>query len=130
MIGITVVNIIQPGIVDGAPAKDMLGLSEDTSMVMEKVEGKTAGDVVGIFLRMIPTNVVKAASEGQMLGLIFFSLLFGYFMTKIKTDLGSTLKSFWAAVFEVMMLITDLRHEVCTHRRICTGRQSHDHFRL
>ena len=108
LIGITVVNIIQPGIVDGTPAKDMLGLSEDTSMVMEKVEGKSAGDVVGIFLRMIPTNIVKAASEGQMLGLIFFSLLFGYFMTKIKTDLGSTLKSFWAAVFDVMMLITDL----------------------
>ena len=108
LIGITVVNIIQPGIVDGAPAKDMLGLSEDTSTVMEKVEGKSAGDVVGIFLRMVPTNIVKAASEGQMLGLIFFSLLFGYFMTKIKTDLGATLKSFWAAVFEVMMLITDL----------------------
>jgi len=108
LIGITVVNVIQPGIVDGEPAKEMLGLSEDTSMVMEKVEGKSAGDVVGIFLRMVPTNIVKAAAEGQMLGLIFFSLLFGYFMTKIKTDLGSTLKSFWQAVFEVMMLITDL----------------------
>ena len=108
LIGITVVNVIQPGIVDGTPAKDMLGLSEDTSMVMEKVEGKSAGDVVGIFLRMVPTNIVKAAADGQMLGLIFFSLLFGYFMTRIKTDLGSTLKSFWAAVFEVMMLITDL----------------------
>lgn len=108
MIGITVVNIIKPGIVDGTPAKDMLGLSEDTSMVMEKVEGKSAGDVVGIFLRMVPTNIIKAAADGQMLGLIFFSLLFGYFMTRIKTDLGATLKSFWQAVFEVMMLITDL----------------------
>ncbi len=108
MIGITVVNIIQPGVVDGEPAKEMLGLSEDTSMVMEKVEGKTSGDVVGIFLRMVPTNIVEAAAEGQMLGLIFFSLLFGYFMTRIKSELGNTLKSFWQAVFEVMMLITDL----------------------
>lgn len=108
LIGILVVNIIQPGIVDGEPAKDMLGLSEDTSMVMEKVEGKSSGDVVGIFLRMIPTNIVQAAAEGQMLGIIFFSLLFGFFMTRIKTDLGNTLKSFWQAVFDVMMLITDL----------------------
>ncbi|MEM7400585.1 MAG: dicarboxylate/amino acid:cation symporter [Pseudomonadota bacterium] len=108
LIGIAVVNIIQPGIVDGEPAKDMLGLSEDTSMVMEKVEGKSSGDVVGIFLRMIPTNIVKAAADGQMLGIIFFSLLFGFFMTRIKADLGNTLKSFWQAVFEVMMLITDL----------------------
>jgi proton glutamate symport protein len=108
MIGITVVNIIQPGIVDGVPAKDMLGLSEDTSMVMEKVEGKSAGDVVGIFLRMIPTNIVKAASEGQMLGLIFFSLLFGFFMTKLKSETGTVLRTFWQGVFDVMMLITDL----------------------
>lgn len=108
LIGITVVNIIQPGIVDGVPAKDMLGLSEDTSMVMEKVEGKSAGDVVGIFLRMIPTNIVKAASEGQMLGLIFFSLLFGYFMTKLKSETGTVLRTFWQGVFDVMMLITDL----------------------
>ncbi|MGH1538701.1 MAG: dicarboxylate/amino acid:cation symporter [Gammaproteobacteria bacterium] len=108
MIGITVVNIIQPGIVDGTPAKDMLGLSEDTSTVMQKVEGKSAGDVVGIFLRMIPTNIVHAAAQGQMLGLIFFSLLFGYFMTKLKSDTGNVLRTFWQGVFDVMMLITDL----------------------
>ena len=108
LIGIAVVNIMQPGIVDGEPAKDMLGLSTDTSEVMEKVEGKSAGDVVGIFLRMIPTNVVQAAAQGQMLGIIFFSLLFGFFMTKIKMELENTLKHFWQAVFEVMMLITDL----------------------
>jgi proton glutamate symport protein len=108
LIGIAVVNIIQPGIVDGVPAKDMLGLSEDTSMVMEKVEGKSSSDVVGIFLRMIPTNIIKAASEGQMLGLIFFSLLFGFFMTKLKSETGTVLRTFWQGVFDVMMLITDL----------------------
>ena len=108
MIGITVVNIVQPGIVDGTPAKEMLGLSEDTSEVMMKVEGKSAGDVVGIFLRMIPTNIVKAASEGQMLGLIFFSLLFGFFMTRIKLETQKVLQTFWQGVFDVMMFITDL----------------------
>lgn len=108
LIGITVVNVIQPGVVDGVPAKEMLGLSEDTSEVMNKVEGKSAGDVVGIFLRMIPTNIVQAAAEGQMLGLIFFSLLFGFFMTRIKLDTQKVLQTFWQGVFDVMMLITDL----------------------
>ena len=108
LIGVTIVNIVEPGIVDGTPAKEMLGLSADTSEVMEKVEGKSAGDVVGIFLRMIPTNIVRAASEGQMLGIIFFSLLFGFFMTKLKSDTGSLLRTFWQGVFDVMMLITDL----------------------
>jgi len=108
LIGITVVNIIQPGIVDGVPAKEILGLSADTSDVITKVEGKSASDVVGIFLRMIPTNIIRAAAEGQMLGLIFFSLLFGFFMTRIKQQTSQLLQSFWQGVFDVMMLITDL----------------------
>lgn len=108
LIGITAVNIIEPGIVDGAPAKDILGLGEDTSEVTAKVAGKSASDVVGIFLRMIPTNVVYAAAHGQMLGIIFFGLLFGIFMTKIKPDLSQVLRSFWQGVFDVMMLITEL----------------------
>jgi len=108
LIGITIVNIIQPGIVDGEPAKEILGLSENTAEVTEKVEGKSASDVVGIFLRMIPTNIVHAAANGQMLGLIFFSLLFGFFITKIKSKTGQLLQSFWQGVFDVMMLITDL----------------------
>lgn len=108
LIGLTIVNLVQPGIVDGEPAKEILGLSADTNEVTAKVEGKTAGDVVGIFLRMIPTNVVHAAAEGQMLGIIFFSLLFGFFMTKIKLETQKALQTFWQGVFDVMMLITDL----------------------
>lgn len=108
LIGITLVNIIQPGVVDGEPAKEVLGLSADTSEVTAKVEGKSASDVVGIFLRMIPTNVVSAAAQGQMLGIIFFSLLFGFFITKVKKEVGRMLQSFWQGVFDVMMLITEL----------------------
>ncbi len=108
LIGIAVVNVIQPGIVDGEPAREILGLSADTDAVTAKVEGKSAGDVVGIFLRMIPTNVVHAAAQGQMLGIIFFGLLFGVFMTQIKQEHSRVLQSFWQGVFDVMMLITDL----------------------
>ena len=108
LIGIAVVNIIQPGIVDGVPAKEILGLSANTDEVTATVAGKSASDVVGIFLRMIPTNIVYAAANGQMLGLIFFSLLFGFFITKIKLEASRLLQSFWQGVFDVMMLITDL----------------------
>jgi Na+/H+-dicarboxylate symporter len=55
----------------------------------------------------VPENVVKAAVEGQMLGLIFFALLFGYFMTRIGDELAGTLYNFWDGVFHVMMLMTE-----------------------
>ena len=38
--------------------------------------------------------------KGRMLGLIFFSLLFGYFMTRIDGPRGRSLKDFWHGVFE------------------------------
>jgi Na+/H+-dicarboxylate symporter len=108
LVGLVAVNIMQPGIVDGEPAKDIVALDEtDLSSIEQRVAGKGAGDVVEIFIRMIPTNIVAAAAEGQMLGLIFFSLLFGYFMTRIEEGRGKLLFDFWQGIFSVMMKITD-----------------------
>ena len=105
--GLIIVNLTAPGIVDGQPARELIGLSDNVSEVAEKVEGKGGGDIVAVFLRMVPANIVSAAAEGQMLGLIFFSLLFGYFLTKIKAPQGETLKNFWQGTLDVMMEITN-----------------------
>ena len=108
MVGLIAVNLTNPGLVDGQPAKEIIGLQEDASSFSEKVEGKGAGDVVEVFLRMVPPNIVSAAADGQMLGLIFFSLLFGYFMANLKGPAGETQRNFWQGVFDIMMKITDL----------------------
>jgi Na+/H+-dicarboxylate symporter len=108
LVGLTLVNLVQPGVVDGEPARAMLGLSADTAAVTEQVAGRDSSDVVGVFLRMIPPNIVSAAAQGQMLGLIFFSLLFGYFMGCMRNAHGEILHGFWQGVFHVMMRITEL----------------------
>lgn len=107
LLGLALVNLTTPGLVDGQPAKELIGLSENTAAVTEQVQGKGAQDLVNLFLRMIPANVVAAAVEGEMLGLIFFSLLFGYFITQIPKRNGEVLIAFWQGVFEIMMRITD-----------------------
>ena len=108
MVGLLMVNIMTPGIVDGEPAREILPLSaEDTADISARVDGRGAGDVVDIFVRMVPVNIVAAAAQGQMLGLIFFSLLFGYFMTRIAGPSAQVLKDFWEGIFAVMMKITD-----------------------
>ncbi len=107
LIGLAVVNLISPGIDELGPVKERLGFDGDISAISDKVAGRGAGDVVDIFLRMVPTNIVAAAADGQMLGLIFFSLLFGFFMTKIQDDYAETQYNFWQGVYETMMRITD-----------------------
>ena len=109
VIGLVVVNITTPGISDGKPAGAQLNLTTDKAEVdqaLTKVEGRGSGDVIDIFMRMVPKNIFSAAHEGQMLGLIFFSILFGVFMTRIGGQYRSTLQQFWQGVSDTMVGIT------------------------
>jgi Na+/H+-dicarboxylate symporter len=107
--GLMFVNLLTPGIVNGEPARHVLGLSEQAAAeAAEKVSGRSAADLSDVFLSMVPPNVIQAAADGQMLGLIFFSLLFGFFITRIDRDRGALLTGFWQGVADVMMGITDL----------------------
>ena len=108
VVGLILVMWFQPGLIDGEPAKSVLGLHHNTEEVTARVGEASATDISGIFLRMIPPNIVQAAAQGQMLGLIFFSLLFGYFVTQLQGGLKTSMQSFFEGVFEVMMKITDL----------------------
>jgi len=107
-IGLVMVMIFQPGLINGVPAKEVLGLHADTTEVTQRVGDASTGDIAGIFLRMIPPNIINAAAQGQMLGLIFFSLLFGYFIAQLGDQQKSTMRNFFEGMFEVMMKMTDL----------------------
>ena len=107
LIGLTLVDLVEPGFVAGHPAKDLIGLSADTAAITQKVSGRSGKDVVEVFLRLVPENVIQDAAKGDMLGVIFFSLLFGYFLTKIPERYGRVVGDFWQGLYEVMLLITD-----------------------
>ncbi len=107
MVGLLIINFVGPGYVDGEPARELLALDDAGADIAARVEGKGPGDVANIFLRMVPENIVQAAAEGQMLGLIFFSLLFGFFMTKVDHAYAEPLFKFWDGVFHVMMTMTE-----------------------
>jgi Na+/H+-dicarboxylate symporter len=108
LLGLAAVNLLQPGIIDGVPARDAIGLPEaETRAIAGQLQGQGIGEVVNILVRMVPPNIVQAAAQGQMLGLIFFSLLFGYFMTRIHGEPARLLREFWQGVFAVMMQMTD-----------------------
>ncbi|MGH8494915.1 MAG: dicarboxylate/amino acid:cation symporter [Gammaproteobacteria bacterium] len=107
--GLVIVNLISPGIVDGEPAREILGLSAAKgAAAAEEIGGRGAADLTQVFLDMIPPNIVEAAANGQLLGLITFSLVFGYFMTRIEAPFSEHLWQLWQGIFQVMMRITDL----------------------
>ena len=107
LVGLVLVNAIEPGRHNGTPVQDDIGLSADHDALSTKLEGRGVGDIADVILGMVPANVVAAAADGQLLGLIFFSLLFGFFMARIDPAHAAPLHGFWTGVFEVMLRVTD-----------------------
>lgn len=113
IVGLTLVNTFQPGLINGVPAGEVLGFNSlDQSTINKKLgdndELSFWGAIGGIFQRMIPSNVFNAAAETQMLGLIFFAGLFGFFVGKLPQKTRKVQVVFWQGAADVMLKITDL----------------------
>jgi Na+/H+-dicarboxylate symporter len=93
--GLFFVNIIQPGV-----AAD-LGFSRQVDGLA--ISGDSFGQTM---IKIIPDNIFDALSQGKMLSIIFFSIIFGFFITRISPRPQQILTDFFNAVFDVMMKIT------------------------
>jgi proton glutamate symport protein len=104
VIGLFVVNVFNPG----------ASFSEHGQHLIDSVETAVKPDLASkgitfssIILQIIPSNIITAF-QGQMMGLIFFSLLFGYAVSKIDHHPQSILLGFWQGIFQTMLVITDI----------------------
>ncbi len=93
--GLVFVNIIRPGVgVDLGLTQSVQGLASAKNSF-----GHTLQNIV-------PSNVFKAFANGNMLGVIFFAMILGFFITKVENKYQTMLTDFFNAFFEVMMKIT------------------------
>jgi proton glutamate symport protein len=106
--GLFLVNLLTPGIVDGQPAKALMGLDASTAEVQKQMANRGAGDFAQVILLLFPPNIFAAASQGQMLGIICFSLLFGYAVSRLPEGSGRTQREFWQGFYDVMLRLTNL----------------------
>jgi proton glutamate symport protein len=109
LIGLLCVNVIAPGRVSRDVSAQMIGSIDVTQEeVAAKVAVRSATDLTEIFQRMIPHNIFVAASDNrEMLALIFFSILFGYFITKLSEPARGAFLGFWDSAYAVMLRMTD-----------------------
>ncbi len=94
--GLVLVNLIKPGV--GAD------LGQAASSALPTLQ--TPGSLTEIFYRLIPTNPVAAMANGDMLAIIFFSILCGVGILGLPRKERETLGGFVDAAFELMMVIT------------------------
>ena len=105
-VGLLMVNTIQPGLKDGKPNaeiqkafvdaeqqdSDSAHSKSDRFSTEQQSEAKSWKQ---IFIRMFPPNIIKAATDnGQLLGLLVFSLLFGIAATQVPQEQMATAVSY------------------------------------
>ncbi|QQS35654.1 MAG: dicarboxylate/amino acid:cation symporter [Ignavibacteriales bacterium] len=95
--GLILVNLIQPGV--GAD----LGLQKN----VDELESLSGG-LGNILLRIVPTNIFEALASADMLAIIFFSILTGFYITRLKEESSQLLINIFNSAFELMMKITSL----------------------
>ncbi|MCD6355290.1 MAG: dicarboxylate/amino acid:cation symporter [Prolixibacteraceae bacterium] len=93
--GLILVNLIKPGV----------GVEMGFTESVEGLAGK-AGSVNDILMRIVPENIFKSMANGEILPIIFFAVIFGVFITRVKPKYKESLTTFFEAVFAVMMKVT------------------------
>ncbi len=94
-LGLLLVNLIRPG--TGAD----LALAETVDYL------PAADQSLGLLLlNAVPDNVFRSLAQGEILPVIFFSMVFGFFTNITSTSSQQIIHRFFDAVFGVMMKVT------------------------
>jgi proton glutamate symport protein len=110
-IGLSIVNVVNPGYLVAEGTRNEL-MESFGGAAGQKVEAAEAAKETGPLqpvVDIIPENFFGAASSnGNMLQVIFFVLLFGIGLILISEDKSRPVKQFFEGVNEVIMKIVDL----------------------
>lgn len=93
--GLFFVNLLKPGVGADTSAEGTLdGLATSANSISDTLIG------------IVPTNFFESLAKGDMLPIIFFSILFGLFITKVGDKPKQIMTDFFNALFDIMMQIT------------------------
>lgn len=93
--GLFFVNIFKPGLNSS--------LNNYTDIEELEIINTTFFDTL---MNIVPENIFRSFVQQDMLAIIFFSILFGFFITSIEKKQQNILHNFFSAIYEVMMKMT------------------------
>ena len=108
LVALVIFNLVQPGKVDAEVSAQLrAGIPGSVEEVREGLDGKSTGDLADVIRRAVPVNILSAASDNrEMLAVIFFALLFGFFSGRLPDGKREAFLNFWESANEVMLAIT------------------------
>ncbi|BBH18665.1 C4-dicarboxylate transport protein [Paenibacillus baekrokdamisoli] len=88
-IGIVVMHVIQPGV-----GMNIAGMKADDVAKYTNQAAETSHSFIDYLLNIVPDNVVGAFAKGDMLPILFFSILFGLAMAALGEKVKPVIESF------------------------------------
>ena len=108
--GLILVNVIQPGNMSIESAQALItGVegSEEQASMANRVEGRSWWDLIQIIVRAVPPNIFDAlTNNGGLLAIIFVSVVFGFFTTKLGGVVRETVENLWQGMYDVTIAVT------------------------
>ena len=100
VVGVIVTDVLRPGY--GTHKTEV-----DAGEIMKTVESAESSTLMDKIVDIVPSNIFEAFSSGNILPIIFFSLLLGYFITKIHANRQATINNVFESFNEAIMLLTN-----------------------
>ncbi|ALC92576.1 glutamate:protein symporter [Bacillus sp. FJAT-18017] len=102
MVGLLSANLFKPGL-----GIDMGSLTKgDIGSYLSTTEEVQSHSMAETFINIVPTNIIDAMARGDMLAIIFFSVLFGLGVAAIG-ERGKPVLSFFQGVADAMFYMTN-----------------------
>lgn len=107
LIGVTLVNVLEPGAGISPELKARLtqGAGERASALTSAAAPKTGIDLL---IQIVPNNPIRSAADGDMLGVMFFSLMMGIGLAIVRTSATARLIETIQGLYDVTMWLIGL----------------------
>ena len=100
VVGVIVTDVLRPGY--GTHKTEV-----DAGEIMKTVESAESSTLMDKIVDIVPSNIFEAFSSGNILPIIFFSLLLGYFITKIQANRQATINNVFESFNDAIMALTN-----------------------
>ena len=106
ILGITLANVFQPG--------SGIDMSQLATVDISKYQNTTAEvqshahGLMGTIVSLVPTNIVASMAKGDMLPIIFFSVLFGLGLSSLPATHREPLVTVFRSISETMFKVTHM----------------------
>jgi DAACS family dicarboxylate/amino acid:cation (Na+ or H+) symporter len=104
LLGLLLVNLMQPG---AGFSDEVRAAAKDNPSVLKAAPTPSSTSPASLIVNMVPNNPIRTAADGDMIGLIVFSLVFGAGLALTQSPGAVRLRETIQGLYDVMMRLID-----------------------